>query len=151
VGGLNEWLGSRLFMPSSLVVFLAGVFLVIDGPWSFDQLWIDIGLFGYGATFLTHVLLRQSELRRMKRANALYGPGNPEAARRVRRIILLGRVDLAMLFLVALDMVLKPGTEDAGLLAGGGAALALAVAAALFTLRPRTAGAHAAEAVAGSR
>jgi len=50
-------LSNQLFVPASLVVVLAGVLLVIDGPWSFGELWIVLGLLGYAATFATGVLV----------------------------------------------------------------------------------------------
>jgi uncharacterized membrane protein len=36
--GEAEWVGMRVFMPSSIVVLLAGIALVFEGNWGFDQL-----------------------------------------------------------------------------------------------------------------
>src|SRR3954447_16014701 len=49
-------LANVVFIPASLAVFVLGILLVVDGPWSLGQLWIALGLAGYLATFLTGVL-----------------------------------------------------------------------------------------------
>ena len=49
LGELNA-LSTRLFIPASIAVFVLGVLLVLDGPWSFGDAWIVIGLVGYLAT-----------------------------------------------------------------------------------------------------
>ena len=50
-------LSTTLFIPSSLAVLVLGLLLVADGPWSFDYLWVVLGLVGYLATFLTGILV----------------------------------------------------------------------------------------------
>ena len=39
----TEWIGMRVFMPASLLVLIVGIFMVLDA-WSFEQLWILIGI-----------------------------------------------------------------------------------------------------------
>jgi uncharacterized membrane protein len=53
----NAWLATRLFIPASLTVVVAGVLLTVDGPWEFSQLWVVLGLIGYAATFVVLVLV----------------------------------------------------------------------------------------------
>lgn len=45
-GELQEWLVPRLFIPSGVLTLILGVLLVRDGGWSFDELWILVGLAG---------------------------------------------------------------------------------------------------------
>lgn len=40
-------LANTIFIPSSLLVFVFGIWLTIEGPWSFGDLWIVLGLVGY--------------------------------------------------------------------------------------------------------
>src|SRR3954449_12014993 len=50
------FLGTRLFLPSSLLVLVFGLLLVWDSDfWSFSQLWIALGLAGFAITFLTGI------------------------------------------------------------------------------------------------
>src|SRR5688500_18885434 len=53
----TEWLTQRIFIPVSLLVLVAGILLVIEGPWSFGDLWVVLGLAGFAATFLTGILV----------------------------------------------------------------------------------------------
>ena len=41
----------RLFIPSGVLTLVFGVLLVFDGPWSFADLWILIGLAGWIAAW----------------------------------------------------------------------------------------------------
>jgi uncharacterized membrane protein len=50
----QERLATRLFIPASLTTALLGIALVIESDaWSFDYLWIVLGLVGFAATFVT--------------------------------------------------------------------------------------------------
>jgi hypothetical protein len=50
----QEWLAMKLFVPSSLIVVVMGIALVIESDaWTFGYLWIVLGLIGYAATFVT--------------------------------------------------------------------------------------------------
>jgi Predicted integral membrane protein (DUF2269) len=51
--GEAEWVGMRVFVPASIVVLLAGIALVLEGSWGFDQLWILIGLAGIAFSIVT--------------------------------------------------------------------------------------------------
>jgi uncharacterized membrane protein len=131
LASLNEWLGPRLFAPSAVAVFASGLALALDGPWSLGSLWIVLGLAGYGASFLVNAVVRQPAIRRIRAANRARGPGNPEAARQGRRLLLVSRVELVMLVLVVADMVVKPTADDLFPLIAGGAVLLVAAAAAV--------------------
>lgn len=137
LGALAGWLAPRLFLPSLLAVGASGIALTLDGGWPLGELWLQLGLAAYGVSLATQFLFREPELRRMRRANAQLGPGNPETARRGRRLVLVGRAELALLVLVAADMVLRPQAGDTGVLAGGAAILFAALAAMLLGGRRR--------------
>jgi uncharacterized membrane protein len=114
LGGLGRWLGPRVFAPAALVVLLAGLALVHDGSWSFRALWIKLGLTAFAVTLLTNAV-RVSILRRP----------SPAAG---RRLGLVARLDLAVLYLAVADMVAKPTADDVWTLAVGGGLLALVAA-----------------------
>jgi uncharacterized membrane protein len=116
VGAHVEWFAKRLFIPSSLAVLLFGILLTIEGPWSFDQLWILLGLGGMAASFLLGVLVIEPTVKKMHAAIQAHGPAHPEAARHNRRLDALGLLDLVILFTVVWDMVLKPTSDDVGTL-----------------------------------
>ena len=135
LAALNDWLAPRLFIPASLATLVLGILLVIDGPWSFGDLWIVIGLVGFAASFLIGLLYIKPTSERISRAIAAEGPQSADAARRVRHILLVSRVELVVLFLVVADMAIKPTGDDAAILVVGVVILAAAAAAAVLAGR----------------
>jgi uncharacterized membrane protein len=111
-GELQEWLVPRVFIPASVLVFVLGVLLLWDGPWSFGDLWILIGLAGWIVSFGVGFLFLRPEGEKMKEVVAQYGPTSAEVERRARRLGVVSRVQLLALFLVVVDMVLKPTSDD---------------------------------------
>jgi uncharacterized membrane protein len=132
LGAHTAWLATRLFIPASLSVFVLGILLTIEGPWSFDQLWILLGLGGMATTFLIGIAVIEPTTKKMHAAMETRGPAHPEVARHSRRLDALGLLDLTLLFAIVWDMVLKPTTDDLGTLVIPALALA---AAALYLFR----------------
>jgi uncharacterized membrane protein len=129
----TEWLAKRIFIPTSLAVLVLGILLTIEGPWSFDQLWIVLALAAFAATFLIGIGLIEPEGKRLHVAMA--SGSSTEVAHYSRRIDAYGKLDLVLLFVVLFDMALKPTADDVGTLLIGAAALLLAVGYVLRTVR----------------
>jgi uncharacterized membrane protein len=110
-------LGAKLFLPASLLTFAMGLALAIDGPWSFDQLWIVLGLAGFATTFVTGALILKPRGDRIAELRRRQGGMSPEANFAARRMLALGRVDYVVLVMVVVDMALKPTGDDIGVLA----------------------------------
>ena len=107
----SEWLATRVFIPVSLVVVIAGILLVIEGPWAFDQLWVLLGLAGFATTFLTGLLKIKPESERI--AADLDREGmTPGVANAIGRLFTLMRIDYTVIGLVIADMTLKPTGDD---------------------------------------
>ena len=115
-----------------------GVLLVLEGPWSFDQLWIVLALLGWLVSFLLGILYFKPEGERIGALVEDRGPADAEVDRRIHRLNVTDRVQLTILFLVVGDMVLKPTGDDAGLLVGGALILAAALALAMASVRTPT-------------
>jgi uncharacterized membrane protein len=131
-----EWIGSRILMPVSLLTFLLGVWLVLDtDAIGFGDDWIVFGLVLFAVTFLTGAGFLGPEAGRIAKLVSLHGAGSPEAQARIRRILLVSRIDLVVLFLMIFDMSVKPSFDDGWVLT---LALIAAVALALLlTIRKR--------------
>lgn len=136
----SEWLAPRLIIPTSLLVLAFGIALVLEGPWGFDQLWIALGLAGYAFSFLVGVAYLSPESGRIARLVAEHGSAHPEVAARIRRIFLVSRIELAILFVVVLDMVLKPTASSTGFFVLAGAGIAVVAALAFRGYRAAAAG-----------
>lgn len=104
------WLSTRLLMPCSLLVVLFGVLLVLDqDAYGFDQAWISFGLAGYLFSAILGASFLGPESKRVGALASEVGAEDPEVERRIRRVIMLSRIELVVLVLIVLDMVLKPG------------------------------------------
>jgi uncharacterized membrane protein len=139
LGRTQEWLTPRLFIPVSLGTVVTGALLVWDGPWSFGDLWVLIGLVAWLATFGAGFFFLRPSAERMKALNAQHGPGSPEARKIATRMTVVARVQLVALFLVVADMVIKPTSDDPWTLVVLVALLAAAIVAAAMSLRRRDA------------
>jgi hypothetical protein len=113
----TAFLGTRLFIPASLLTFVLGLALAIHGPWSLSQLWLVLGLGGFLATFVTGALIMKPRGDRIAELRRRDGGMSPEAEFAARRMLTLGRTDYVVLALVVVDMAMKPTGDDVTLLA----------------------------------
>ncbi len=108
IARLAAFAGERVFAPAGGVVFLAGIAMMLNTNWGWGTFWIDLGLLGYIATFVTGIAVLAPLARQIGTAAAEHGPQSPEVVALVNRILLLARVDIAVLLVVVADMVTKP-------------------------------------------
>jgi uncharacterized membrane protein len=102
-------ISERLFVPTSLVVILAGIGLMIDGDWPWDRLWVVFALVAFAGSFLLGVGVLSPTAKRIE----VVGPETPEGQRLIRRVFGLVRIELMFLFAIVFAMTVKPTTEDA--------------------------------------
>jgi uncharacterized membrane protein len=121
-----EWLAPRLFIPASIGTLVFGALAAIEGNWDFGSLWIVIGLAGFGISFVIGVGYFEPEAKKLAAATERHGAAHPDVRSRIASLKLVGRIELAILYVVVAAMVIKPTGEDSGTIF----ALALIVAAA---------------------
>jgi uncharacterized membrane protein len=125
-----EWIGFRVLLPFSLGAFAAGVGLVWDAAfWQIGDDWIMIGLALFALTFLAGLLFFGPEGGRVGNLVETEGPSSPVVQARIKRLIVLTRIDLVLLFLILFDMAVKPSFDDGWTIFG---ALLAAVALSLL-------------------
>jgi uncharacterized membrane protein len=134
-GQLQEWLVPRVFIPSSLATLVTGVLVMWDGPWGFDDVWIVIGFAAWIASFLVGFFFLRPQSEQIKGLVAQYGPTSVEVRRHALRMGVVARVQLLALFLVVVDMVLKPTSDDSGTLLVLAAILVVAAAIGAWSIR----------------
>ena len=100
--------GERIFAPAGLIVFLMGIAMMINTNWGWGTFWIVLGLIGYAVTFITGVGVLAPLARRVSASLEERGPSDPQTTALVNRILLIARIDIAVLLIVVLDMVTKP-------------------------------------------
>jgi uncharacterized membrane protein len=99
-------LSERMFVPASLTVILAGIALMINGNWDWDQLWVIFALVIFAASFLTGVLVISPMAKRIPDA----GPTTPAGQALIERLFTILRIDLCFMYAIVFAMVVKPTT-----------------------------------------
>jgi uncharacterized membrane protein len=131
-----EWIGSRILTAFSAGAFLTGVTLVVNASfWGFGDDWIVIGLILFAVTFLAGAAFFGPEAGRISKLAAAEGPNSAAVQARIRRILMLSRVDLVVLLLIIFDMTVKPSFDDGWTITG--ALVIAAVVAAVLVLPAR--------------
>jgi uncharacterized membrane protein len=108
LGRYDDRLAKFLFIPSALIVLVAGIALVFDGPWSFTgDGWVLAGLLLFGATFALGVgLIVPAGARLLSLADS----GADAATLRpvIARLRVLSWIDVGVLALAMFLMTTKP-------------------------------------------
>jgi uncharacterized membrane protein len=104
-----EWVGTRLFIPSSLILVIVGFLLIHEGNWDY-QFFIVFAIAVWAASFLTGIAFLGPQSGKLGKDVEQYGADSPQAMARLQKIFIVSRVELVFLLLVVLDMALKPGS-----------------------------------------
>jgi uncharacterized membrane protein len=107
----TEFVGTRIFLPSALILLVSGLFTVHEsgGLWGYGQGWVRFGLVIIALSILVGAGYLGPESGRIARATERSGVGSAEVQARIRRIFLVSRIELVLLLAVVFDMVVKPG------------------------------------------
>jgi uncharacterized membrane protein len=108
IGHWAETVAGRLFPAMSFVVLGFGFAMTSNGDIPYDQFWLIFGLVAWGLSAATGILFLGPEAKRLNKAAAEHGPKSPQVQARLRRILLVARIDIALMFLIVFDMVVKP-------------------------------------------
>lgn len=103
-----EWFGNRILMPSAVLVFLTGLALAAHRS-LFGELWVLIALAAFALSAALALIFLGPVPGALQRLIDAHGPASIQVRDRIRRHIIYNRIEVALLFLVLLDMVLKPG------------------------------------------
>jgi uncharacterized membrane protein len=135
----TEVIATRVFIPATWLLLLAGIGMMVNLHLSWGQNWIVFGLIAFALSFVLGAGFLGPEGGRIAAVIEREGPESPEAQARIRRILLLSRCELVVLMTVIVNMVVKP-TGNAGwfwgLFVAMIAGIALVLAAAQRTAKP---------------
>lgn len=104
-----EWLGHRVLGPAALGTVVFGAWLATELGYDFSDTWIVLALAAVAFSFLVGALYLDPESGRIQKLVAERGYEHPTVQARVRRVVLVSRVELLILLAVVVDMVVKPG------------------------------------------
>jgi uncharacterized membrane protein len=100
--------GEKFFAPVGLITFLMGIAMMLNTSWGWGEFWVVIGLVGYAATFAIGIGLIAPTMKKLHAMIEAKGPTHPDSIALIKRVMLITRVDSALLLVVVLDMVTKP-------------------------------------------
>lgn len=103
-----EWLDAPAGVLGPLLLLGTGIGLVLDGPWSFGDTWILVGLIGYGAALGLGIAFQGPGGRRMSVIVRERGVDDGEALALGLRLSAFMWLELAILVVVLLAMTVKP-------------------------------------------
>lgn len=109
LGRMGAWIGTRVYTPALFIVIGFGLAMMFEADLDFGQLWVILGLVGWTIAAAVGVGFVGPELGRIDETAQKHGPDSPEVAARVRRLFMIFRFDTAVLVLIVLDMVVRPG------------------------------------------
>ena len=98
----------RVFIPASLILFLAAIGMMVNLHWSWSQNWIVLGLIAFGFSFVLGAGFLGPEGGRIAELIEQQGPDSPAVQARIRRILTISRCELIVLLTVIVNMVVKP-------------------------------------------
>ena len=108
--GSLSYVGLRVFAPAVITVIVTGVWLVlVSDAWDFSQLWILLGLTGFGIAFLVGAAYLGRVGIELERVGSGTSANPDRTSELMGRWITGYRVVLLVLVLTVWDMVFKPG------------------------------------------
>jgi uncharacterized membrane protein len=103
-----EFIGTRVFVPASVILFVAGVALTAQ-RWSFQQAWISIAMVLWFVSLLVGALFLGPQSKKLGALVATDGPAAPSVAAVSARLFLVSRLELVSFAVIVALMVFKPG------------------------------------------
>jgi uncharacterized membrane protein len=107
IGAWAEYIGTRVFIPASLILFVAGLIMVVN-RWAFSSLWVSISMLLWILSALTGALYLGPRAKKVGLLFATEGPSSPPAIAGMQRLFLVSRLELVSFAIIVFLMVVKP-------------------------------------------
>ena len=104
----TAWVGTRVLVPTSFLLLVFGMLTAAKANFDFGALWITLGLAVFLISFVTGAVFLGPESGRISKLVAARGAADAEVGMRIRRVLLISRIELVLLLLIVVDMVVKP-------------------------------------------
>ena len=104
-----SWTVMRVFLPSAVLVLVAGVGLVEEGNWDWNEPFVTLGLVGWAVVAILGFGYLGRAIGDAGRRLEAEGP-SPALGLRLRNLVWLSRGLLGVLAVVVWLMTVKPGT-----------------------------------------
>lgn len=104
-----EFIGTRVFLPASILLFLAGAVMVVQS-WSFNQAWISISVLLWIASAVAGSVYLGPRAKKVAELFDAEGPTSSAARSLLSRVFLVSRIELVSFGVIIALMVFKPGS-----------------------------------------
>lgn len=109
-GETTEFIGTKFFMPASILTLVFGILLVNEIGFEYTEPFVIYGIAAVAFSALVGAIYLGPESGKIGALIAEKGPEDPEAQRRVARLINVSRFELLILIGAVFMMTVKPGT-----------------------------------------
>jgi uncharacterized membrane protein len=106
---MTEKVPSIIFALASIVVIVAGSFLVDEAGYDYSDTWVIIGYVGWFVSFLFGVGFYGQEGKRRDKVIEERGSADPAVTKSLNRVLTVAAIDSVIITLVVIDMTTKPG------------------------------------------
>jgi uncharacterized membrane protein len=100
-------LGMKVFLPASIVLFVAGVILTLQ-RWAFSQLWISIAIVLWLVSAVTGALYLGPQSARIGKLFTAEGPTSIAGRAALARVFIVSRLELVSFAILVFLMIAKP-------------------------------------------
>ena len=100
-------LGMKVFLPASIVLFVAGVILTLQ-RWAFSQLWISIAIILWLVSAITGALYLGPQSARIGKLFTTEGPTSIAGRAALARVFIVSRLELVSFAILVFLMIFKP-------------------------------------------
>jgi uncharacterized membrane protein len=103
-----EFIGSRVFAPAALLLFVAGVGMTLQA-WSFGQTWIAVAVALWVLSAVTGAVYLGPRVKRAAELFEAEGPTSTAGRELIDRLFLVSRLELVSFAVIIALMTFKPG------------------------------------------
>jgi uncharacterized membrane protein len=104
-----EFIGSRVFGPAAVLLFVAGVGMTLQA-WSFSQTWIAVAVALWVVSVATGAVYLGPRVKRAAELFEADGPTSQAGRELIDRLFLVSRVELISFAVIIALMTFKPGS-----------------------------------------
>jgi uncharacterized membrane protein len=104
-----EFIGSRIFVPAALLLFLAGIAMTLQA-WSFGRAWIALAVVLWILSALAGAVYLGPRAKRVAELFDTEGPASSAGRDLLDRMFLVSRLELVSFAVIIALMVFKPGS-----------------------------------------
>lgn len=106
--GFWDWIGAHYFIPISMGTVIFGIAAVLEGPWSFSDPFVSIGLGVFVLLLINGLAYLEPQAKKIKAEVEEFGADSPQVTARVSRLMNVSAFEISILYALVFVMVIKP-------------------------------------------